>query len=80
VNTCAASSGRMRSCAFPDVSPWNRYGEPGPGSASTRCRFLAGARRVEDGATLSHGSSASPPHAWAENCTPRSAGSLFFYI
>ena len=37
----------------------------------------AGARRVEDGGTLSHGSSAAPPHAWAENCTPRSAGSLF---
>ena len=39
-NTCAASSGRLRSCAFPDVSPWNRYGEPGPRSASTRCRSL----------------------------------------
>ena len=35
----------------------------------------AGARRVDDGDVLSHGSSATPPHAWAENCPPRSAGS-----
>ena len=36
-----------------------------------------GARRVVDGGPLPHGSSASPPHAWAENCPPRSAGFLF---
>ena len=40
----------------------------------------AGARHVEDGGLLSHGSSATPPYTWAENCPPRSAGSHFFYI
>ena len=50
------------------------------GDAGTKVRkhalsLPAGARRVEDDGVLSHGSSATPPHAWAENCPPHSAGS-----
>ena len=49
----------------------------GPRSASTCCRYLPALGAWKMDMTLSHGSSASPPHAWAENCPPRSAGFPF---
>ena len=54
----------------------------GYGVAGTKVRkhalsLPAGARRVEVGGALSLGSSATPTHAWAENCPPRSAGFPF---
>ena len=53
------------------------------GTAGTKVRqyapsLPAGARRVGIDGALSHGSSAVPPHTWAENCLPRSAGLRFF--
>ena len=53
--------------------------EPGPRSADTRCRYLPELGAWEMDTALSHGSSAAPPHAWAEDCPLRSARVRFFF-